>query len=499
MRLGSTEVAERPSVGLVVDHPQRDLPGLTLVAYRLWQAGVDVFLIPLNVLAAEAFSLAPDFLLVNYLRRNIEPVLRGCRESGIRYGVLDTEGGLYGDLSSYAGTFTTDRDLLDHVTVMCAWGRATSDFLCEQAILDEGQIVLCGVPRFDFYDARWRSFFDDPLIDDDRKLVLVNTKVAVANPQARSVAAEMRMLVGLGFPPEVIEDYRQVGVHTIRGILDLSNRLALEHPDLRFVIRPHPHERLATYEQGVDLSAANLAVIREGTVDRWIMRSTALIHRQCTTAVEAGFAGVPAIAPQWVPCVASAPDTELVSLRCDSYEELVEVLGAVVAGEEVVPVEVKHELARIEERWLHVMDGRANERVAQAVLDRLVHSVVDRAESKRCFFRGHERARSIQGAAGRLARLASTVAPPLPWTRLAHPATAGWRMTTKAFDARDVSACLDGIRRSLGDEVASARCIARPARDVGAYQWGYVGYSVALTAGDEPRAANALPEEELGR
>jgi hypothetical protein len=56
---------QRPLVAMVVDHPQRDLPGVVIVAADLAAAGCDVVLVPLNLLAAEVFSLAPDLVVLN--------------------------------------------------------------------------------------------------------------------------------------------------------------------------------------------------------------------------------------------------------------------------------------------------------------------------------------------------------------------------------------------------------------------------------------------------
>ena len=55
-------------VALLVDNPYRDLPGLVLVATRLCQEGVICYLVPFNLQGSEIWALAPDFVLLNYLR-----------------------------------------------------------------------------------------------------------------------------------------------------------------------------------------------------------------------------------------------------------------------------------------------------------------------------------------------------------------------------------------------------------------------------------------------
>src|SRR6476661_4070842 len=47
----------RPRVAFIVDHPQRDLAGLTLTAFELCQKGIHSHLVPLNLQQTEVFGL----------------------------------------------------------------------------------------------------------------------------------------------------------------------------------------------------------------------------------------------------------------------------------------------------------------------------------------------------------------------------------------------------------------------------------------------------------
>jgi hypothetical protein len=57
-----------PRVALVVDHPQRDLGGLVLIALELCRRGVHVHLVPLNLQEQELWALTPDLVVLNYVR-----------------------------------------------------------------------------------------------------------------------------------------------------------------------------------------------------------------------------------------------------------------------------------------------------------------------------------------------------------------------------------------------------------------------------------------------
>src|SRR5262245_61391564 len=90
-----------PHIALIVDHPQRDLAGLVLTAFDLCQRGAICHLVPLNLQRTEIWALAPDFVLLNYLRRSNEQFARQLVKSRIRFGLLDTEGGVWATADEY--------------------------------------------------------------------------------------------------------------------------------------------------------------------------------------------------------------------------------------------------------------------------------------------------------------------------------------------------------------------------------------------------------------
>lgn len=88
-------------IALVVDHPQRDLPGLLLVAFELCRRGAVCHLIPLNLQEREIPALAPDFVLLNYVRMFNYELGRKLVRARVPIGMLDTEGGVWESPGSY--------------------------------------------------------------------------------------------------------------------------------------------------------------------------------------------------------------------------------------------------------------------------------------------------------------------------------------------------------------------------------------------------------------
>ena len=86
---------------MVRAHPQRDLPGLVLTAFALCQRGIVCHLVPLNLQDRELPALAPDLVLLNYLRPGNEAVTRALLAAGVRIGLLDTEGAVWSECGAY--------------------------------------------------------------------------------------------------------------------------------------------------------------------------------------------------------------------------------------------------------------------------------------------------------------------------------------------------------------------------------------------------------------
>lgn len=475
----------KPLIALVVDHPLRDLPGLVLLANRLAIQGADVCLIPLNLLMAETFALAPDFLLMNNLRRTTEPVLTGCLDSGIKYGMLDTEGGLYGDLSFFRSTFTDRQDIRDGLSCNFLWGKKIHEFLLEQRLFRPEQMMVTGAPRFDFYSPRWRDYY---AVDTGaaQKLILIPTKVAVSNPQGHSVEKEVEFLtVKLGLDAEMIRHCRNVGVEQIEATIEMVKQLSRDFPYARFVVRPHPHERIETYA-GALAGLSNVDVIREGTIDHWILRSSLLIHRMCTTAVEAMMAGVPSIVPAWVPTAANAPDTEAVSTIAASYPELRYLVASKLRGESINSEEHRRALERIVEDWFHCMDGEAHVRVTERILEVVGSDVCPdsrRARARRYFFRHTDAMATLKGLAGRLGSAGARLLPSSHWGSLVYPHRRLWANTPKFFSAQQVQDILDAIGRLESNSSTGVKTtVAKHGAKMGIYPRYYKGGAVFVTA-----------------
>ncbi len=474
-------MSDRPRVAFVVDHPQRDLAGLVLTALELCRHGITCHLVPLNLQERELAALGPDFVVLNYLRRGNEGPVRALQPAGVRFGALDTEGGVWADCNAYSELLWDDQTLRQQVVQACMWGPKMAEHLVERGMLDRVQMTVTGCPRFDFYHPAWRSVLaeDDELLEPQ---ILINTNFSGTNPRFVNRAENHRQYVeGYKWSRERVDEYFLAEERGIAGIIQLARDLARDFPQARIVVRPHPFERIERYSESLE-DVPNITVDNTPTVQREIFRSAAVIQRSCSTAIEAGLAGVPALSPQWVSTAALIPIAEAVSDRCGTYAELRAKVADILAGRYEAPAKVRRAFDEVTRDWFHRTDGMAHRRVSETV-----HASLPPQRSVavgQCRDQLYGIAGPFAGAADRLGRWARWLLRlPPDWSFRSWRSVGAhhWVGGPKAFGVQTVRAIAERIQqaqRSAGASVATVEIAS--ARERGDYVTRFLGESITL-------------------
>jgi len=299
-------------------------------------------------------------------------VLFRSLDAGIQVSVLDTEGGVLASMKHYTKTMATDRSLYRRISRYFSWGPKLAEYLEREGVYSGEQIVVTGSPRTDFYAPGWReaALRSSMYVDEyPLPMVLVNGNFPIANPRFQTPEEEARVLVEyFNYDREVVVEWQRTARQAMHELSALCNRLAAKFPQATFVYRPHPFERSETYGDLLD-SRPNLHLVKAGTVEGWILRSSAVIQKSCSTAIEAGIAGVAALSPAWIPTAVSMPAAEAVSAQYDTQEELERALESVLAGTFEWPSESRAALDEVISDWFYKVDGRAHERIAAHLLE----------------------------------------------------------------------------------------------------------------------------------
>lgn len=470
-------------VALIVDHPARDLGGLVLTACELCRHGADVYLVPFNLQGPEIAALAPDFVLLNYLRAANLTLASNMDEAGIGFGSLDTEGGVWADPDEFTELFWRDSALLDRVRCACVWGPCMADHIVSRALLSPTQLRVTGCPRFDLYIHPWQAVqHEQPRPREPR--ILINTNFSVSNPRFLSERANRRELVeSAGWSEERYATYCALEQEAIRGMIAIAREVATTFPRCRVLLRPHPFEREEPY-LAATTGLANVTVSSAGPVQLAIAGSIAVIQRSCTTGIEAALAGVPTFSPQWVPAPSHIPIAEAVSEPCCAPDDLLGMLATVLAGTYRPSEQAAAAKARVIHDWFHSDDGRAHERVSAAVLEQA--SLAGRVSYARCRRQLHGLdAPDARGPARAARWLRWRLGLPSYWSfrRMRPMPSAAWTQSNKYFGVEEVRPLVGRIeraRREAGGDTVPVRVAA--ASDSGAYLSPYRGHSVTLRA-----------------
>ncbi|MEO5883656.1 MAG: surface carbohydrate biosynthesis protein [Caldimonas sp.] len=347
---------------LVVDNPLRDLDGLVLVAWELARRGVEAWLVPMYEQAFDVQTIKPDLVLLNYVRSNNLELVKAYQRSGSRVGVLDTEG-TGGKSADEFAMLVANSGAAGWVDLYCTWGTDQLEALERKGIVAAAQLRLTGCPRYDFCASRWLAALPVPAAKPG--YVLVNTNFSVVNPRfSASTSDERNTMVKAGFSPEFADAYVRDARVALQGVLALLAQLLAAFPERNFILRPHPFESHEPYRR---LEAhGNFQIRQEGTSVEWLNQASALVHLNCSTALEAAMLGKPRLSPSWLDTPAlNVPGPHRLSRQARTPADLVDMLGEVLAGPPGRELAADANGLRPSH---YLIDGHAAARVAEAVV-----------------------------------------------------------------------------------------------------------------------------------
>jgi surface carbohydrate biosynthesis protein len=478
-----------PRIALIVDHPQRDLAGIVLTAWALCQRGAACYLVPHNGQDREIWALAPDFVLLNFARRGCEELAAGMVAAGIAFGVLDTEGAVWDTPGAYSDILWSDAALRGAVDPMCTWGPRMAEHLASTGLFTARQLHVTGCPRFDFYHPAWQSVLT-PAAGETRPRILINTNFYTVNSRFASASANLAQLRDvLGWTSARAGGLIDRERLAIDATLANARALATDFPHATVVLRPHPFEESRTYAMHL-AGLPNVTINTDGPVQQQICRAAVVIQRSCTTAIEAAFAGIPTLSPQWIAAPIDVPMAEAVSLPCATYEEMKTVVGAILESAYSAPSRVTAAIAGVTSDWFHAVDGRAHLRVADAVM-----SAVERrgaGPDRRVCSRYLYGLNGSQGPGirqiGRWARHRFALGPDWSFRHMRTAPSAYWDSTNKAYGCEEVVPLLGALQRAGGGTREALPSVAL-ARDLGECAHGFRGRTVKLDPVAQPGAA----------
>ncbi|MET4318833.1 surface carbohydrate biosynthesis protein [Bradyrhizobium sp. CSS354] len=356
-------------IGLVVDHPKRDLPGAVMLGYQLARRGASVVLVPMYEQAVDVPRLGLDALVVNYARPVNLDLMRSFAKAGLALYVLDTEGGVLaekgGNSPPAMAAHIKDSGYAGLLAGYFFWGSRLHDAFLRAGTMPPEQLHLTGCPRFDFAASRWRALLDG----EPRGYLLVNANFPLVNSRfSGKPGGEREAMVRAGWDGAYVDlfiaDLKQVFANYLAEI----GRLAAARPDRNILVRPHPFESEDVYRNALSRHT-NVVIDGSGSVLDRIRNAAAIIHLNCGTAVESVLLEKLPLQLEYLNTPITAGHAGLparVSRQVSSFDEL---LGAIDHVERETGT---FDFARVHaadiEAFFHLNDGQAADRVADVLI-----------------------------------------------------------------------------------------------------------------------------------
>jgi len=356
-------------IGLVVDHPKRDLAGSVLLAYQLARRSASVVIVPMYEQAVDVPRLGLDTLVVNYAREANRDLMKSFAQAGLALYVLDTEGGVLADKGGNSppamAAYVRNSGYAKLLSGYFFWGSRLHEAFNDNKTMGADELHLTGCPRFDFAAPRWRALLDG----EPRGYVLVNANFPLVNSRfSREPGAERDSMIRAGWDAAYIDRFLADLKQVFALYLTEIGRLAAARPGRTVLVRPHPFESEEVYRSAF-AQHANVVVDGSGSVLDRIRNAAAVVHLNCGTAVESVLLGKLPIQLEYLNTPATAAHASLparVSRPATSFDELLSVIDHIDAETERFDFAGVH-AANIE-AFFHLNDGAAAERVVDVLV-----------------------------------------------------------------------------------------------------------------------------------
>jgi surface carbohydrate biosynthesis protein len=367
----------RKKILILVDNPLRDFPACLLLGSYL-SADADIFFSPTAQAPQEIFRFQPDLVLLNYLRDTNLALVRKLILAEIPFSILDTEGGIFMKIpgtneTSYTMTLIKDKTIRNKARHVFCWGPNLAKALTDKKAYPPENIFCLGTPRMDFYHSSFKNFYGSldelktQLIGKSKPVILINTSFAGNNPKFSNRADELEMLIQkFGYDRKFMSDFLDQMDIVMNAYISMTSDLAMAYPHVQFVLRPHPFESFKVYEDALK-KFDNVMVDCTGTVAPWLFISDALIHYECSTAIEAAFAGKPSLSLGQFKDLRPVDAIQSLTEYTDSIDEMKIKIGQIIEKKYLNPSDKISGLRKVEEEVFFKVDGQSYLRIGNEI------------------------------------------------------------------------------------------------------------------------------------
>ena len=328
-------------VNIRIETKSREFLSKTLIAYDLVQNGYGVVIT--NKFGIDGTIFPKGAYLINSLFANGYRYIQNLKSFGHKVLFLDEEGLVYINENRYVSR--VDPRSLKLIDRVCCFGDDQARIIRENFPEDASKVVVTGNPRMNLLNEYLRPilFKDVQSVGSGHKnYILVVSNFSIANlegggstlEEKRKITANLLNVMGVN-QKEEFNDHFDYIYATMHKMMDLIVALSKRFPNETIIVRPHPSEDVTTWQKFAE-PLPNVEVIREGTMNPWLLNADLVLENNCTSAIESMF--------MHVPCISYRPMTDprfdqplpnLLSKNVFTEEEAVSIVEKILSGSEV--------------------------------------------------------------------------------------------------------------------------------------------------------------------
>lgn len=352
----------------------RELDSRLLISLFATRSGLEVVIGQKWLLQKNARWMPKGFWIFKTLTPGDAKHMQRIKNLGHRIGAIDEEMPGIGD-SSQPLRWVDKRSVEASEAIFCL-GEKHVESMTRAYPEHKEKLIITGNPRWDFLRPDLRQLYEkdaQKIKQDFGPIILINTNIGRLNSSKASPEAIIRAQIKDGridLKREVDREFTDAGEAWERAnfaaIAPLARRLSKEFPDHLIVLRPHPTEKLETYEQAL-AGEKRVKIIREGPAASWIAASDLLVHTSCTTATEAYALGQPSV------CFQPAPSlmhnyflSGALSVIAKSEDGVIDAARSILAGKKD---------ALMEEEWKTIFNSFFAAQTGQFASERIANHV----------------------------------------------------------------------------------------------------------------------------
>jgi surface carbohydrate biosynthesis protein len=382
-------VTSAAPVLLIADHKWRDLASLALLKVELEDThGIPARIVNYTMWDAALLAFRPQIVCpTTQTGPREQRIARTARACGAATVVVPTEGiPSAWKVMPILGCAHADMSNVDR---WLTWNDPVRDYMLAHTSLSADQVITTGVNRFDFYVDPLRALLK-PREQLDREYGLMPGRPIVTwttNFAHAGYALKDGEFIqhdwtvrGLTKIPGFADAraYAQADLRSMRDAQQMMLAMFLRFPDVNFVIKTHPAERLDLYAEYLGAcraaGARNVVLVSREYIGNLLNATSVLVHRYCTTGLEAWIMGIPTLGLHLRDWHSDATDGGALgdAARVDHLVSTADDIGAGLSrylSGRAIDATTAASRAAVLTRWLYRLDGRSTVRQAAAIAE----------------------------------------------------------------------------------------------------------------------------------